>query len=138
MMKLHQPLILAAFGTALASCNAGPANYQPSPKAQQELARELTGRTAGQPQRCINNFSSAQMVVIDDNTLLFKDGRTTYVQHPRGGCNGLGIGGRTLVTKSFGTSQLCDGDINQTVDLHTGMQGGACVFGPFIPYTKPR
>jgi hypothetical protein len=78
------------------------------------------------------------MQVIDDHTILFRDGRTTYVQNPRGACYGLGSGSRTLVTRQFGTTQLCDGDINHTVDLSTGIQGGSCVFGPFMPYTKPR
>jgi hypothetical protein len=76
------------------------------------------------------------MQIIDDWTILFKDGRTTYVQNPRGGCAGLTNGGYTLITRQFGVSQMCSGDINQTIDLTTGMNGGACVFGPFVPYTK--
>ena len=88
--------------------------------------------------RCIPTYRADQMQVIDDYTILFRDGRTIYVQNPRGGCPGLGSGSRTLVTRSFGGSQLCDGDINRTVDLVSGFQGGACVFGPFVPYTRPR
>jgi hypothetical protein len=78
------------------------------------------------------------MQVIDDSTILFHDGRTTYLQKPRGYCSGLGNGSRTLVTRPFGTTDLCDGDINRTVDLVSHIEGGACVFGPFVPYTKPK
>jgi hypothetical protein len=76
------------------------------------------------------------MQVIDDYTILFRDGGIVYVQNPRGGCSGLGSGRYTLVTRQFGTSQLCSGDINRVVALSTGMGGGSCVFSPFIPYTK--
>jgi hypothetical protein len=92
---------------------------------------------AGAPVDCVPNYRTAtQMQVIDDNTIVFHDGNTVYVQNPPGGCRGLGIGGYTLVTRQFGTSQICRGDINNMVDLRTGMIGGSCVFGKFVPYRK--
>ena len=125
-------------GLALvAGCATAPALDTRSPRAQRELAEALAGRTPGPAVRCIPNYRANHMQVIDDHTILFHDGRTTYVQNPRGGCSGLG-GSMTLVTRPFGTSQLCDGDINHTVDLTSGIRGGSCVFGPFVPYTKPR
>lgn len=77
------------------------------------------------------------MQVVDDWTILFRDGGTVYVQNPRGGCPGIGSGRNTLVTRLWGSSQLCDGDISQLVDLSTGSSGGACVLSPFVPYRKP-
>ncbi len=76
------------------------------------------------------------MRVIDDWTILFRDGRTIYVQTPRGGCPGIGSGSTTLVTRLRGSTDLCDGQINKLVDVSTGIGGGACVFGPFVPYTR--
>lgn len=137
-MKPYPMIALATSAVALTSCNAGTAYQGPSPQAQAELAKALEGRVAGKPQQCISNYQSTSMTVIDDHTILYGDGRTIWVQKPRGGCNGLAIGGYTLVTRQFGTNQLCDGDINHLVDLRTGMQGGACIFGPFTPYTKPQ
>ena len=43
-----------------------------------------------------------------------------------------------MVIRHYGTSQQCDGDIVQLVDLRNNFNGGSCVFGPFTPYTKPR
>jgi hypothetical protein len=123
---------------ALSSCSASSVPDTPSPRAQRDLAEALAGRTPGPAVRCIPNYRANHMQVIDDDTILFEDGRTTYLQKPRGSCNGIGSGGHTLVTRQFGTSELCDGDINQTVDLVSHIQGGACVFGPFVPYTKPK
>lgn len=137
-MNLGMLAFASACTLLVASCAATPAQYSPSPKAQRELADALAGRTQGPPVKCIPNYRADQMQIIDDNTLLFRDGRTVYVQRPAGGCSGIATGGRTLVTRKFGTSDLCEGDINHTVDLRTGFHGGACVFGPFVPYTKPR
>lgn len=138
-MNIAATMLIGLCGSlAVAACTTAPAQETRSPRAQRELAEALAGRTQGPPVRCLPNYRADQMQVIDDYTILFRDGRTIYVQNPRGGCPGLGGGSRTLVTRQFGTSQLCDGDINHTVDLTSGMQGGSCVFGPFVPYTKPR
>ena len=133
-------LALVSLGglAALASCSATAVQDTPSPRAQRELAEALAGHVPGKPVRCMPNYRSGSMQVIDDDTILFKDGRTIYLQKPRGSCIGLANGSRTLVTRQFGTNQLCDGDINRTVDLAANMEGGACVFGPFVPYTKPK
>jgi hypothetical protein len=129
---------LTALGAAaiVASCSTAPVQEARSPKAQRELAAALAGRTAQAPVRCIPNYRANQMEIIDDYTILFRDGRTVYVQNPRGGCRGIDLGGYTLVTRQYGTAQLCDGDINQIVDLRSGIGGGACVFSPFVPYKK--
>lgn len=131
-------LLPILIGLAAAGCTTASDQETRSPKAQRELAEALAGRTQGPAVRCIPNYRADRMQVIDDYTILFHDGRTVYVQNPRGGCPGLGSGSRTLVTRQFGTSELCDGDINHTVDLVSKIHGGACVFSPFVPYTKPK
>ena len=136
-MNLRLSLIAAATAGLAVACAASTAQEVRSPKAQKQLAEALQGRVAGRPQSCIPNYRANHMTVIDDWTILFRDGRTVYVQNPRGGCRGLGFGGYTLVTRNYG-SQLCNGQINNLVDLRTGMMGGACVFSEFVPYTKPR
>lgn len=136
-MRLLFPAILALGGVAMISaCSTAPAQQARSPHAQRELAEALAGRTQGPPVRCLPSYRNTRMEVIDDWTILFRDGRTVYVQHPQGGCPGIGIGRLTLVNRKYGTNQTCAGDINQLVDLQTGIGGGACVFGPFIPYTR--
>ena len=139
MAELTRSLSLAATVAALlASCSTAPAEQARSPKAEQELAEALAGRVAGPPQRCISNFPQVEVQVIDDSTILYREGSTVYVQNPQGGCPGIGIGSRTLVARQVGTSQMCEGDINEAVDLRSGVGGAPCVFGPFTPYTKPK
>jgi len=135
-LRLSMSIGLAAVMTA--SCTSTPAQQVHSPKAQKELAEALAGRTPGAPVDCLPNWRTSNMEIIDDYTIIFRDGRTVYVQNPRGGCNGIGSGAYTLVTRPFGTNQLCRGDINRVVDLRTGMGGGSCVFNAFVPYTRPK
>ena len=138
-MRLGVSPTIAVGGAALlASCSTAPVQETRSPKAARELASALAGRTAGPPVRCLPAFRTTQMQIVDDFTILYRDGRTTYVQNPRGGCRGIANGGYTMVIRQFGTNQQCDGDIAQLVDLNSNFTGGSCIFGPFTPYTKPR
>ena len=122
----------------LASCSTGRVQETRSPKAQKQLADALAGLTPGPPVRCIRNYQTNQMRIIDDWTILFRDGSTIYVQNPRGGCPGLANGNRALITRQNVTNDLCDKDFNPMVDLVSRSPGGACIFGPFVPYTKPK
>jgi len=131
-------LALSALVTLGASCAPNPeAQRKAELMTQQELAKALAGRTAGTPQSCIPSYRTTQMEVIDDQTLLYRDGKTIYLQKPLSACSGLRNGSFTLVTRQYGINQYCRGDINEMVDLRTGMRGAACVFGDFVPYTKP-
>ena len=107
-------------------------------RRHRRVRKSISG-TAARPRLAVfRSNKHLVMQVIDDNTILFRDGRTVYLQKPRNACFGIANHSRTLVTRQFGTNDLCDGDINRLVDLGVGMQGGACVFGPFVPYTKPK
>jgi len=138
-MKLSACTIASLSCAALlAGCSTAPAQITRTAEAQQELDKALAGRVAGAPVNCIPNYrASSDMHIIDDWTILFKDGRTIYVQNPRGGCRGIDSHNNILVTVLHGTTQLCSGDINHLVDPVSGIGGGACVFSQFVPYTKP-
>jgi len=136
-VKLLSPVIAMFIGAAiLASCSTSQRQETRGPRAQKELDEALAGRTPGQPVRCIRNYATNQMQAIDDWTILYRDGPTIYVQNPHGGCPGLGNGSRALVTRQIVTHDLCDGDFNAMVDLVSKSPGGACIFGPFVPYNK--
>jgi hypothetical protein len=138
-MRAGSKSLLGLSGAALlASCSTTPVQETRSPRAQQELAEALAGRVPGKPVSCLPSYRADDMQIIDDWTILFKDGRTVYVQNPRGGCPGIGSRRNILVTRLFGTSQLCSGDISHLIDPSSGIGGGACVFSDFVPYTRPE
>ena len=130
--------ILASAGV-LASCATTGQPEQRSPEAQRELARLLDGKVAGKPQSCLPTYRSQDMVVIDENTLLFRDGANrVWRTELSGPCNGLGRPGTALLTKSFGGTGLCRGEIAQIVDTSQGFTVGSCGIGDFTPYTGSR
>jgi hypothetical protein len=108
-----------------------------TPQAEAHLQRLLNGRVPGAAQSCLPDYRSNDMVVIDDNTVLFRDGRTVYRNDFQGGsCNRLGSGFFALLTRRIGGIGLCRGDIAEVIDTGTGMTVGSCVIGDFVPYTK--
>ncbi|WP_309661816.1 hypothetical protein [Sphingomonas sp.] len=129
-------ILLAA--AAIGSC----APVEPvarTPQAEAHLATLLSGRVAGPPVSCLPDYRSNDMVVIDDSTILFRAGRTTYRNDLQGGsCSRLGSGNYALLTRRTGGIGLCRGDIAEVKDLTNGITVGSCVMGNFVPYTKPR
>lgn len=123
----------------LASCTTGPpAPTMRTAEKQREFQMLLAGKTAQPPISCLPHYRSGDMRVIDDQTIAFRDGsRRTYVAHMRGGCNELGTGHYALLTKQFGSADLCRGDIARVIDTLNGITVGSCVFGDFVPYVAP-
>jgi hypothetical protein len=126
-------------GAVLASCTTGP---YPAPTRTAEKQREyeqlLVGKVPQTPVSCLPHYRSGDMRTIDENTILFRDGANrVYVAHMQGGCNNLGSGSTALVTKQYGTANLCRGDIAQVVDTLNRFTVGSCVFGDFTPYVRP-
>lgn len=129
----------AMLAATLAGCAASNTQGgQRSLRAQQTLDRYLAGKVAGSPQSCLPRYRSQDMVVVDDQTILFREGSTrVWRNNPVGGCSGLGRPGTALVTRSFGGTGLCRGEIATVVDTASGFTVGSCSFGDFIPYTGP-
>ena len=128
--------VLAVSG--LAACAGQEMAPDRDPRGEMRLAQALAGKVAGRPVSCLPNYRTNQMEVIDRDTIVYRDGRTSYVQHTNGHCYPNGPrGGYALVTRSFGTTALCRGDIAQVVDTASRTFAGSCSFNEFIPY-RPR
>lgn len=127
-------LILAAVASSLLACETTDnMPTQRSAQAQATYDRLLASKSQGKAESCLPLQRSNDMEVIDDDTILYRDGRTTYVNKPLGSCNNLGRGGYALVIRSTG-SQLCRGDIANVVDATNGVTVGSCALGDFVPY----
>lgn len=129
--------------SALAAATVGACAYNDtpeprSPQAVQDLDRYLAGKVAGRPQSCLPNYQAKDMVVIDEHTVLFRDGRRVWRTDIPGGCTNLGRPGYAMVTKQYGGEGLCENEIVRVVDTSTGMLAGSCTFGPFVPFDPPR
>ena len=119
---------------ACAACASSTVSEPRTAKAETQLARALAGKAAGAPVSCLPSHRTNDMTIIDDNTILFREGRNlVYRNDPRGGCSPMGRGGYTLVTRSS-TGHMCRGDIVRVVDLTSKITAGSCSLGDFVPY----
>lgn len=128
-------VLLAVAAAGLASCATPEPPAQRSAKMQETYDRLTAGKTAGPATDCLPLFRTNDMTVIDEQTLVFRDGRTTWVNHMRGSCSALDRAGYAIVNRTFG-SQLCSGEIARVVDTNTGMTVGSCAYGDFVPYRR--
>lgn len=132
-------IALIVAGAALASCSTAPQPTMRSAQAQAEYNQLIEGKVAGAATDCLPTFDSRDMRAIDDQTAVFRGAgsKKVYVMHFNGSCNNLGNAGYALVTKQYGSTNMCRGDIAQMVQTSTGMTVGSCVIGSFVPYTTP-
>lgn len=122
----------------LASCATTATPEARSVRAQAELTRLLGTRVAGRPQQCLPNYRTSDLTIIDENTILYRDGANRVWRNDlRGPCNGLGRPGTALLTKQFGGTGMCSGEIAQVIDTQNGFTVGSCALGDFVPYTGP-
>ena len=128
---------LLLIASTLAACTTAPPPMQRSERAEARLQEELAGLVvAGPATSCLPSYRSDQMVVIDDNTILFRDGASrVWRNEVQGSCSSLGMG-NTLVLRSS-TGSLCRGDIGDVMDVRNGVTMGSCVLGDFVPYARP-
>ena len=103
-------------------------------EGEAKLAKMLDGRVAGEAQSCIRVTPNYDLTVIDGTALVYKSGRTLYVNVPR---NARSLDDRdTLVRRTSFGSRICSSDIITTVDQNVGHYTGNINLGEFIPYRK--
>ncbi|HEX8466491.1 MAG TPA: hypothetical protein VF620_01650 [Allosphingosinicella sp.] len=127
--------ITASLSAALVLATAS-AQAAPRLSGEAKLAREIEGRVAGEPVRCLPFHRISSSRIIDDTAIVYDAGSTIYVNRPRAGRESLDRWD-TLVTRTFG-SQLCSTDVVQLYDAGSRMQTGFVFLGEFVPYRKPK
>jgi hypothetical protein len=103
-------------------------------EGEAELAELLEGRVAGEPVKCLNRSRSSDAVqIVDGTALVFREGRTLYVNRPEGA--------RILdwndlpVFRIFGTG-LCARDQVELRDRSSLFPGPVILLGEFVPYRR--
>ena len=133
-------LSLLIAGALVASCTAAP---PPQPmrtaKSEQQLQQLLAGKVAQPAVSCLPSYNANDMRVIDESTIAFRVGGGSRVFVARtSGCSNLRPNGPyALLTKGFGGSGMCRGDIAQVIDTLSRMTVGSCVIEGFTPYVMP-
>lgn len=131
MRHLIPALIAAA---ALAATPAVSAREKLAPEDQ--LAKLLQGRVAGEPQDCISLFNARSSQIINKTAIVYKSGGTYWVNRPRSGAESLDDDD-ILVTRT-NSSQLCSIDAVQLHDRTSHMYNGFVSLGEFVPYRRAK
>jgi hypothetical protein len=125
-------------GAVLASCTTAPPPPQaPTPQQVQEYQKLVSGKIAQPPISCLPNLYANDMRTIDGRTLGFRLGQSrSYIVHLSPGCELIGTGNYTLVSRQPGGMGMCQGDIEQVVDFPTHTQAGSCTVVDVVPYYR--
>lgn len=99
------------------------------------IAKRLRGLQPGQPQACITPSRTRGSTRSGDTVLIEDVGGVRYLSRFRGGCS-IRSGDATILRTT--SSRLCEGEIVEGRDFVSGMSSGACIYGEFTPYRKPR
>ena len=126
MRKILSSLIAGAMLAGTASAAVAP---------EVRLDKLLAGRVAGQPVDCINSRDIRSTQIIDRTAIVYQVGSKLYVNRPRAGASSLDRDD-ILVTRQFGTSQLCRIDTVRLVDRAAMFPTGFVALGDFVPYTR--
>jgi hypothetical protein len=128
-MKFRSLLIVLA----LSGCApAGPAGE----RERAALDRQLAGRSAGEPHRCISAIRSVSLSAVDSRTIVYDAPGTLYVNRLRADCPSLRPGS-TIVIEAHG-DQYCESDRIRALDQGSRIPGPICQLGRFTPYRARR
>ena len=127
-------LVPISIAVALSACAADTATAPAIDQAG--LDAMLAGRTAQEPQTCVNMRLLGTSRTFGEGAILFgnRSQGTVYLNRPLGGCPELNSF-RALRTTTTAT-QLCRGDIAVVFDPTTGVEYGGCALGDFVPYKE--
>lgn len=101
-------------------------------RGEEKLAKMLEGRVAGEPERCIRTIGARSLTSIDDTALVYKDGKTLWVNYTRTP-NAIDDSDY-LVIRKFDATSLCRTDQVQTYSRAGDFFSGVIFLEDFIPY----
>ncbi|HEY0595818.1 hypothetical protein [Sphingopyxis sp.] len=131
-MRLIPTLFIAAALVAVPAASSAREKLAP----EDQLAKLLKDRVAGEPQDCITLSSINSSQVIDKTAIVYRSGSTLWVNRPEGGASSLDDDD-ILVTKTTG-SQLCSIDTVELRDRTSRMYSGFVSLGKFVPYRRAK
>lgn len=99
------------------------------------VERELAGRVAGEPKRCVPVVNQEAIRIAGPRTLHYRRGETIWVNRQERDCFGSG-GLATLIVEPSGGS-YCNGDHVRRLEPGSSIPGPTCLMRDWIPYRRP-
>jgi hypothetical protein len=135
-MKNTASKVAAALAAGSLLLAGAAADAKPRLTPEQELAKTLEGRVAGEPKDCIYLPRVVNTRIYDKTAIVYDTGTTIWVNRPDSGASSLDDND-IMVTTPW-NSQLCSVDIVRMVDRTVGFWRGSVGLGKFVPYTKVK
>jgi len=127
-MRKLLPLLVASLAFVAGSAQAKPVDHE------DELARAVAGRVAGQPVDCIDLHRVRSSHIIPGTAIVYDTGSVVYVNRPRGGAEQMSDW--DIMVNRLYSSQLCSIDTVQLIDQGSRMYSGTVFLGEFVPYRR--
>ena len=123
-----------AIALAAAALLAGPAlQAKERLTGEQQLAKMLEGRVAGEPGSCIPLRRTSSSRIIDGTAIVYDSGRTIYVNRPR---HPDSLDSDDIMVTRLHSSQLCRLDTVRLHDRSGFWYSGFVGLEDFVPYTR--
>ncbi len=123
-----------ALALAAAALLAGPASQAKERlTGEQQLAKLLEGRVAGEPVSCIPLHRTSNTRIIDRTAIVYDSGRTIYVNRPR---HPGSLDSDDVMVTRLHSSQLCRLDTVRLHDRSGFWYSGFVGLEDFVPYTR--
>lgn len=136
MYRYLLPALLLIGGTAALSADSKDYAARQAAEDKVKLDKALAGLVPGKPQSCMSIARYQDTTRIGDTILYGNTRSDVYRTDMSSGCFGLRQGD-AIVSRSYGDMR-CRGDIVRTVDLVSHVESGACTYGDFVHYSRPR
>ena len=111
----------------------GVAQAKPQDR-EEELARAIQGRVAGEPVQCIDLHRVRSSRIINGTAIVYDAGSVIYVNRPENGADQLNQWD-TMVTRTPST-RLCNVDTITMIDRASHNFTGVVFLGDFVPYRR--
>ena len=100
---------------------------------EQQLAKLLEGREAGQPVSCIPLYRTSDSRIIDKTAIVYDSGSVIYVNRPR---DASSLDDDDVMVTTLHTSQLCRLDVVRLHDRSNFFFTGFVGLEDFVPYRR--
>lgn len=131
---MHRIIATVAVAATLLAAPAVDARSRQT--GEEQLAKLLKDREPGKPVSCIPSSQATETRVIDKTAIVYRIGNTLYVNRPT---NADTLDDDDiLVTKLFGSDQLCSLDTVQLHDRTSFFWSGFVGLREFVPYRKVK
>lgn len=129
-----KPAIILGLLAGIAATPLLASDKPADPEAR--LSKMLEGATPGKPTTCMPNSTMFDSSNVEGVGIVYRRGRTFYVNRFEGGCPALGY--HSIIVTRTPDTQLCRGEIARIIDNTSGTLQGSCTFGDFVPYVKAK